>query len=141
MSRWRTLAALSLALTTGLACRSTEPVQSTEAESREPEAAGLHAPRGRSVPPPADVTRLSGRVTDFTGAPIAGCEVRVRYLDPMESHFPPSAFSMADGRYVLEGVKPGHVELWVWDQRFGESEPLHIHTSRGERRSGLELGF
>jgi len=135
------LVALCLALTTGLACRSPEPGQATEAESREPEAAGLHAPRGRSVPPPADVARLSGRVTDSTGAPIAGCEIRVRYLDPMESHFPPSATSMADGRYVLEGLKPGHVELWAWDPRYGESEPLKIHTSRGERRSGLELGF
>lgn len=133
--------ALDLALITASACRSAEPSSAPPPEPRAPAADALGDPIPHPIPPPAEPTRLSGQVTDASGAPLAGCEFRVDNLDSTETHFPPSATTGADGSFVLVGVKPGRVALWVWDSKLGESAPLVLVVQREERRDGIVLGY
>ena len=93
---------------------------------------------------------IRGRVTSATGHPIAeaditwaeGAEVprhleAVRYQSPIASV--PSTVTRNDGRFVLEGLPPGHVRLWARAEGFTPQYTDPIEVRAGQETYGVEI--
>ncbi len=91
--------------------------------------------------------RVSGVVLDDAGGPVAGAEVsaRVTHLEessrgtvPTRSYVEPVRTGR-DGRFSLEGIAAGTLELSATHEERGASEPLRLELAAAEERAGLVL--
>ncbi|HYU34498.1 MAG TPA: carboxypeptidase-like regulatory domain-containing protein [Thermoanaerobaculia bacterium] len=97
-------------------------------------------------------TRISGRVLDKSGEPVAGVTVRstlegrsggcIRHgaTPPCENSYEPrSRVTDADGRFVLESLKPGWFEISVDESEEGERQVVRRRGAPGRGIEGVEF--
>lgn len=112
---------------------------------------------GRPPFPPIELrlrkaTRISGRVVDKSGEPVAGVTVWARLegsdggcirqgaLPPCENSYEPrSGITDAEGRFVFESLEPGWFEISVAEPEEGEHQIVRRQGAAGRGIEGVEF--
>lgn len=83
-------------------------------------------------------SRVSGRVLDSGGSPVAGVAVRLQPLSHAESR---QEISRSDGSFALLGVPDGAYRMYGSHRELGETSLEEPLTLRGDDLSGIELRY